>query len=100
MGPVLYLIAILGCGEGDASCQEVQIAAPRFASEAACAAATARVLERYADLQYPSVVAQCRAVGATPAQLRAGEVLLPDPAPERRPRFAGAFRVPEPRSSR
>jgi hypothetical protein len=93
MGPALYLIAILGCGEGDVSCQEVQIAAPRYASEEACTAATARVLERYVDLAYPSVVAQCRRVGARPVQLRGGDVMLPPPpraAP--RVRFAGAGR--------
>ncbi len=90
MGPALYLIAILGCGEGDASCQEVQIAAPRYASEAACTAATASVLERYMDLAYPSVVAQCRPAAAAPTQVRGRDVLLPEPAPTRPQRFADA----------
>ena len=90
MGPALYLIAILGCGESDASCQEVQIAEPRFESQAACTEATATVLERYTDLAYPSVVAQCRPAGASPTQLRGRDVLLPDPAPARPQRFADA----------
>ena len=90
MGPALYLIAILGCGEGDASCQQVQIAEPRFATEAACTAATASVLERYTDLAYPSVVAQCRPAGAAPTQLRGRDVMLPGPAPLRPQRFADA----------
>lgn len=92
MGPVLYLIAIMGCGEGDASCHEVQVAEPRYASEAACTAATANVLERYVDLAFPSVVAQCRPASAAPARLRGSDVLLPEPAPSRRPRFASAAR--------
>jgi hypothetical protein len=87
MGPGLYLIAILGCGEGDDACREVQVAAPRYASEAACTAATAAVLERYVDLAYPSVVAQCRPAGVAPTQLRGRDVMLPEP-PARRPRFA------------
>ena len=97
MGPAIYLIAILGCGEGDNACQEGQIAEPRFASEAACTAATATVLERYTDLAYPSVVAQCRPAGAAPVQLRGRDVLLPEPTPSPRPRFSSAEPV---RSSR
>ena len=92
MGPLVYVIAILGCGEGDSSCREVQVAEPRYASEAACTAATAGVLERYVDLAYPSVVAQCRPAGAAPTQLRGRDVMLPEPAPARRPRFASAVR--------
>lgn len=90
MGPALYLIAILGCGEGDAACQEVQVAAPRFVSEAECSAATATVLERYTDLAYPSVVAQCRPAGAAQTQLRGRDVMLPNPPLARQPRFADA----------
>jgi hypothetical protein len=92
MGPALYLIAILGCGEGDDACREVQVAEPRYASEAACTAATATVLQRYMDLAYPSVVAQCRPAGAAATQLRGSDVLRPEPAPARRPRFASAVR--------
>jgi hypothetical protein len=90
MGPGLFLIAILGCGEGDAPCREVQLAEPRFASEVACVAATPRVLERFTDLSYPSVVAQCRPAGARAIQLRARDVLLPGPPMTARLRVAAA----------
>ena len=90
MQSLLYVIAIMGCGESDASCHEVQIAPPRFASEAACTAATASVLERYMDLSYPSVVAQCRPDGARPVALRGSDVLRPGPRPAPRLRLAGA----------
>ena len=90
MGTGLFLIAILGCGEGDAPCREVGLAAPRFASEAACTAATPQVLARYADLSFPSVVAQCRPAGARPATLRGSDVRLPEPRPAPPLRFAGA----------
>jgi hypothetical protein len=93
MAPLLYVIAIMGCGEGDQACREVQIAQPRFATQAACAAATGDVLARYADLDYPSVVAQCRRDGPRPAVLRANEVLLPQPSIGRPMRFAAAGRV-------
>jgi hypothetical protein len=93
MAPLIYVIAIMGCGEGDQACREVQVAQPRFATQAACAAATADVLARYTDLDYPSVVAQCRRDGSRPAALRANEVLLPQPDSTPPLRFASAGRV-------
>jgi hypothetical protein len=83
MGPALYVIAILGCGEGEAPCQPVQIAEARYESREACAAATESVLGRFAGLGFPVVVAECRAQGAAAAPLRGGDVRLPDP--DRRP---------------
>ena len=90
MGAGLFLIAILGCGESDAPCRELRIAEPRFASEAACTAATATVLERYLAVPDPSVVAQCRPSGARPAMLRGSDVLRPEPRPAPRLRIASA----------
>jgi hypothetical protein len=92
MQSLLYVIAIMGCGEGDAPCREVQVAPPRFASEAACTAATATVLERYVELSYPSVVAQCRPANGGAVQLRGRDVILPEARPAARPRFAAAGR--------
>jgi hypothetical protein len=78
MGPATYLIAILGCGEADAPCQQVQFAPVRYESEAACLAATDAVAAR-ADIDYPVVVAECRRAGATAVTLRADEVRRPGP---------------------
>ena len=92
MEPLLYVMAILGCGEGDAPCREVALAEGRYASEAQCLAATETELLRRDDLAFPSVVAQCRRAGAAPQVLRGSEVALPD-APARRhrpPRLAAA----------
>jgi len=93
MAPLIYVIAIMGCGEGDQACREVQVAEPRFATQAACAQATADVLARYTDLAYPSVVAQCRRDGLRPTNLRGSDVLLPQPGAVRPMRFAAAGRV-------
>ena len=92
MQSLLYVIAIMGCGEGDAPCREVQVAPPRYASEAACTAATESVLMRYSDLSYPSVVAQCRPANAGATLLRGRDVLLPAARPNPRQRFATAGR--------
>ena len=93
MGPLVYVIAIMGCGEGDQACREVRVAEPRFATQAACTAATADVLARYTDLAFPSVVAQCRRDGVRPAVLRGNDVLLPQPSIGRPLRYAAAGRI-------
>ena len=83
--PCCIVIAIMGCGEGDAPCREVQVAPPRFASEAACAAATARVLERYVDLSYPLGRRPVPPREGGAVQLRGSDVLLPEARPRRAP---------------
>ena len=93
MGPLIYVIAIMGCGEGDTQCREVQVAAPHFATQAACAAATAEVLAHYSDLSFPSVVAQCRRDGPRPAVLRGSDVLRPQPQTLAPMRYAALGRV-------
>lgn len=94
MEPLLYVMAILGCGEGDAPCREVAVAERRFASEAQCLAATGDELLRRDDLAFPAVVAQCRRDGAAVQLLRGSEVMLPDApaARQRRPRLAASER--------
>ena len=93
MQSLLYVIAIMGCGESDAPCREVSIAAPRYTSEAACTAATESVLMRYTDLSYPSVVAQCRPANGGAVRLRGSDVMLPEGRSTARPRFAAAAPV-------
>jgi hypothetical protein len=79
MGPVLFVMAIMGCGEGDAACRQVRLAETRYPTEAACMAATTSELARADDLLFPSVVAQCRPANQTTRPLPASEVRLPDP---------------------
>jgi hypothetical protein len=79
MGPATFLIAILGCGEADAPCQQVRTLETRYESQAACTAATDAALLRNADADFPVIVAQCVAAGAKPQPLKAGEVALPGP---------------------
>jgi hypothetical protein len=89
--PVLYVMAILGCGESDAACREVRIAEQSYRSEAACMAATEDALMRADDLVFPSIVARCRPAGARVQPLRGSDVMLPPPATgQRPPRFAAA----------
>jgi hypothetical protein len=96
MEPILFVMALLGCGESDASCREVRIDQARYRSEAACMAATEATLMRNDDLVFPNVVAQCRPAGAGPTLLRGSDVLRPAPGQARpemvRVASAGALR--------
>ncbi|HEX8654135.1 MAG TPA: hypothetical protein VF693_02780 [Allosphingosinicella sp.] len=83
MSPALYVIAILGCGEGEAPCQPVQIVEARYDSREACLAATEGALGAFAGLDFPIVVAECRAEGAAATPRRPADVALPEP--DRRP---------------
>ena len=89
MEPVMFVMAILGCGEGDAACREVRIEPRQYQSEVACLADTEAVLMRSDDLAYPSVVAQCRRADAAAQLLRGSEVALPEATlPQRAPQIA------------
>ena len=61
MGPVSFVIAILGCADGAAACQQVAVAPARYESAAACEAATGDVLAGSTDFDFPTLVARCRA---------------------------------------
>jgi hypothetical protein len=84
MGPGYFILAILGCGEGDAACKQVAVADSVYSSQEACTADTEEAVGRYMDIAYPVVVAECRRAGAKGGQqIRADEVKLPPAASER-----------------
>jgi len=79
MGPGLFLIAIMGCGEDDSSCRQVRTLEARYESQAACTAATEAAAARNSDVDYPVVVARCIAAGARSEPLKADDVQRPGP---------------------
>ena len=78
MGPGIFLIAIMGCGEADAPCRQVRTLETRFETRAACTAASEGALAGATDVDYPVVVAECVASGETP-RVKASTVRLPPP---------------------
>jgi hypothetical protein len=91
MEPLLYVMAILGCGEDESTCRELRLAEARFATETACLAATEAELSRHDGASWPIVVAQCRPAGAAARPLSGSDVALPDPPRHRTPpRLAAA----------
>jgi len=67
MGPVYYVISILGCADGSAQCVPAATGQAHYATEAACRAAQTDALLAASDLDFPSLVAQCSAVSPRPA---------------------------------
>lgn len=76
MQAAIFLMAIMGCGEGEAPCEQLRLLERRYQSQAACMAATEAALPRFMDADYPVVVAQCVAADAPPA-LRGSDVQRP-----------------------
>ncbi|HEX8448626.1 MAG TPA: hypothetical protein VF652_03445 [Allosphingosinicella sp.] len=79
MGPAIFIIAIMGCGEGDSQCQQVRTLEARYESQAACTAATEAALSENSDIDFPVVAAECVAAGAKVNPPRAGQVKVPGP---------------------
>ena len=75
MGPVAFVIAILGCADGSSACTPVATLPTRYESKATCAAATTAALTANSDADFPAVIAECRAAPA--AAISRNEALLP-----------------------
>lgn len=76
MGPVSFVIAILGCADGGTACQQVAVAPARYESAAACEAATTNVLAGATDFDFPTIVARCQSA-RQPAALQRVPVRTP-----------------------
>jgi hypothetical protein len=70
MGPAYFVIAIMGCGDGAVDCQTVATPAAHYASEQACLAARNDALIANNDLDFPTLLAECQAVGPKPTASR------------------------------
>ncbi|HEX8224692.1 MAG TPA: hypothetical protein VF605_12815 [Allosphingosinicella sp.] len=79
MGPAIFIIAIMGCGEAEAPCQQVRMLEARYENQAACTAATEAAVTQNSDVDFPVVVAECVASGAKSAPPRASDVQRPGP---------------------
>jgi hypothetical protein len=79
MEPLTFLIAIMGCGEGDAPCRQVRMLEARYESQAACTAATGAALTQNTDIDFPVVAAECVAAEARSTPPKANEVQRPGP---------------------
>jgi hypothetical protein len=80
MGPGIFLIAIMGCGDSDAQCQQVRLLDTQYQTRAECIAASEAALVQNGNVDYPTVVAQCvPGRQAATFKLRANDVSKPAP---------------------
>ena len=77
MEPGYFIIAILGCADGSASCTPVATVPTHYSSEATCAAATRDALTTRTDLDFPTLVAECRAMKASASAKSEEPVVIP-----------------------
>jgi hypothetical protein len=68
MGPGFFVIAILGCADGSAGCAPVATLSTRYESREACAAATAPALAANSQVDFPTLMAECRPAKAPSAE--------------------------------
>lgn len=64
MEPLFYVMAIMGCGDGNVSCSQARIVPVHYTTMAQCRADLADQLARNTDVPYPMVGAECRTQGA------------------------------------
>jgi hypothetical protein len=62
MGPFIYVMAIMGCGDGGYQCTQARIVDTRFETMAQCQQAAEAELIRNGDLDFPELMASCRSV--------------------------------------
>lgn len=61
MEPLFYVMAIMGCTDGTATCADARIEPVQYRSVQACQAAMPAALMRNSDLEFPEISAACRA---------------------------------------
>ena len=70
MGPAYFVIAIMGCADGSQACTRVATMPTQYASEQACAASVQSALASSTDLDFPTLVAECKPVSSRPSANR------------------------------
>ena len=64
MEPLFYVMAIMGCADGNVQCTEARVVPVRYETMAQCRAALPTQLANNTDIDYPMVGASCQRKGA------------------------------------
>lgn len=70
MTPMFFVMAIMGCGDDGGACSTARIEPARYTTAAQCRSELVGALVRNRDLDFPSVAADCRAIGTQVASAR------------------------------
>jgi hypothetical protein len=77
MGAGYFIIAILGCADGSTTCTPVATVPTRYESQAQCSAATTGALTANSDHDFPTIVAECRAIAAPASAANDRPLVIP-----------------------
>ena len=69
MEPLFYVMAIMGCSDGNVNCTEARVIPARYETMAQCRAALPDQLAQNTDVPYPMIGANCRASGMAMAKV-------------------------------
>ena len=70
MGPGYFILAIMGCGDGTAMCQEIRDTGRVYRSEIECMADSETTLMDASGLSFPEIMVECRRISPQMAQRR------------------------------
>jgi hypothetical protein len=73
MDQLIYVLAIMGCGDDGLACQQARVEPVRYASYAACQEAMPAALGRNTDVDYPVIAAACQRRSARMVDAAPGE---------------------------
>lgn len=60
MDQILYVLAIMGCGDDSMACSQARLEPARYTSIQACQEAMPAALARNTDIDYPVISAACQ----------------------------------------
>lgn len=63
MEPLYFVMAIMGCGDGTASCVQARVEPVHYTTARQCQAGMLAALVRNSDIDAPVISAACRSVG-------------------------------------
>lgn len=70
MEPLVFIITIMGCADDGSMCAAQRVEPVTYRTQAQCQAALPTVLQRSADLPYPTLQAACEGSSPRAAQAR------------------------------
>lgn len=77
MAASYFIIAILGCADGSDACTPVATMPTRYATQAECAASVNAVLMENSNFDFPTLMAECRAVSSPMSAERDRPLVVP-----------------------
>lgn len=73
MEPLFFVMAIMGCGDGQQACRQVRTETAQYHTLTQCQSDMTAALARNSDVSYPVITAACQAQGGLVAKNAVGK---------------------------